>query len=238
MPARPRRPRLLAIPLLLAAVTAVVVVVAACNAVPTSPTKEPGGPVAAPSSGDASPAPEDATMSPVSPAAVASVRAVIDGAKLAHPASIDALATHRFDDGAPEAAAAALSEGVMGDARWAAAWVYASAGTDPAVLRPLLADDDLSVRAVAAAAMTAWGDAAGLTVLASLAASDRPLAGSFPPETISDFAIGTLERFVAGGPASAADTGPAAAAAAWTGWLTGAGASLAFDQASGTWSAS
>ena len=231
-----RYPRMLSIPLVLAAVAAL----AACSAAATVPTSDgvsSGSPAASPT-GEASPAPEDATMGPVDPAAIAAARAVIDATRLADPASIDALATARFDDGAPEAAAAALAEGVTGDARWAATWVYASAGTDPAVLEPLLTDKDLSVRSLAAAAITAWGDPAGVPVLADLAASDRPLAGSFPPETIGEFTAGTLARFVAGGPDIAADAESATVASAWTTWLAGPGTHLTFDPASGTWSAS
>ena len=236
MPVPHRYPRLLSITLVLAAVAAL----AACNAAATVPTGDgvsSGRPAVSPT-GDGSPAPEDATMGTVDPAAIAAARAVIDAARLADPASIDALATARFDDGAPEAAAAALAEGVTGDARWAATWVYASAGTDPTVLEPLIADEDLSVRALAAAAITAWGDPAGVPVLAGLTASDRPLAGSFPPETVGEFTAGTLARFVAGGPDIAADAEPAAVASAWATWLTGAGAHLTFDPASGTWGAS
>jgi hypothetical protein len=236
MPVRHRYPRALSIPLVLVAVAAL----AACGATPVRPAGDGSAGPAAPTTGDGStsPAPLEASMGTVDPAAILAARAAIDRARLADPASIDALATVRFDDGAPEAAAAALAEGVTGDARWAATWVYASAGTDPAVLKPLLTDEDASVRSLAAAAVTAWGDPAGVPVLASLAASDRPLEGSFPPETIGDFAAGTLARFVTGGPDVAPDAAPAAVAAAWTAWLGGAGASLTFNPATGTWSAS
>lgn len=173
----------------------------------------------------------------VDPAAVAAARTLIDGALLDDPASLDALGAVRFDDGAPEAAAQALADGVTGDARWAATWTYASAGTDPGVLRPVLEEPDPSLRALAAAALIAWGDPAGIPALAALVELPDRLAGSYPPTSVGEFATGTLARFVAG-PGIAPDSTSEEQAAAWSAWLAEHDpATLGFDPETGIWSA-
>jgi hypothetical protein len=174
---------------------------------------------------------------PGNPATIAAARARIDAARLDDPASIAAVDSIRFGDGAAAAAAEALADGAQGDARWAATWVYASSGTDAAPLRPLLDDADLSVRAMAAAALVAWGDPLGIPALGGLAGESGLLRGSIPPVSVSSYAAGTLARFV-GGPVIGPGTKPAAVGQAWLAWLAGPGANLRFDPASGTWSGS
>lgn len=225
---------------------ALVLLVAACGAdgdapagVPATPGSavETAGTAAVPSATLASGEPGSApSVPPADPAAVAAVRTLIDSASLDDPETLDGLGAARFDDGAPDAAAAALADGVTGDARWAAVWTYASAGTDPNVLRPVLEDPDATLRALAAAALAAWGDPAGIPVLADLAALDDRLAGSYPPTSVGEFAAGTLARFVAG-PEIAPDSTPADQAAAWDAWLAQHDPStLAFDPETGSWS--
>lgn len=196
----------------------------------TEPASRPPASDLVPAAGTAAPAAPAAD-----PGAIAAVRTLIDGARLDDSATLDELAAVRFDDGAPEAAAQALADGVTGDARWAAVWTYSSSGTDPAVLRPVLADPDPTLRAMAAAALTAWGDAAGIPVLAALVGTPGAFAGSYPPASVSDMAAGALARFVVG-PDIAADASPAEQAAAWGFWLARHDPStLVFDADSGTW---
>ena len=232
----------------LSPLVALVLLVAACGAdeaVPASMPETPGtavatagaaaGPSAAASAGEPGSAP---SLPPADPAAVATVRTLIDAARLDDPVTLDAVGAARFDEGAPEAAAQALADGVAGDTRWAAVWIYASSGVDPAVLRPVLEDLDPSLRALAAAALTAWGDSAGIPVLADLVGLPDRLEGSYPPTSVGDFAAGTLARFVSG---PSLDPGATSEvhAAAWGSWLTQHDpATLVYDTEAGTWSAS
>jgi hypothetical protein len=233
----------------LASLVALVLLVAACGADGEAPAGAPAMPgtavetagAAAEPSAPASSreplsAPSAPSVPPADPAAVAAVRTLIDSARLDDPETLDALGAARFDDGAPEAAAAALAEGTTGDARWAAVWTYASSGTDAAVLRPVLDDPDPTLRALAAAALTAWGDPAGIPVLAALVEQPDRLAGSYPPTSVGEFAAGTLARFVSG-PAIAPGSEPADEGAAWAAWTARHDPStLAFDPETGTWS--
>lgn len=225
-----------------ALLTMAAVMAAGCGASPTSPTSASGtspsqavgaatlpAVASTPGSTPVVSAPAAPSLAAADPAAVAAAAKVIETASLSDPATLDAVGAIRFDDGAADAAAAAIRGGATGGTRWAAVWVYASAGTDPAVLRPVLGDADPSLRAMAAAALVAWGDGAGLAVLRELAGSDDGLAGSYPPESVGHFVVGTLVRFV---------HGPGGTdAAAWSAWLASHGTGLVFDAASGTWSA-
>ena len=233
------------------ALIVVLIGVAACGGGPPESTSqgEPGSPGTAPAVSGAPAVPADASLSPVDatgapalempapdPATVVAARVIIESAVLDDPGTIDAIAAARFDEGAPEAAAQALADGVTGDARWAAVWVYASSGWDSAVLRPVLEDADPTIRVLAASALAAWGDPAGIPALVGLAGGADQLAGSHPPTTTGAFARGMLAQLV-DGRAGKAGAKPADAAA-WGEWLDQHGGSLRFDPAAGTWSAS
>ena len=168
------------------------------------------------------------------PAVVTAALAAINAARLDDPASIAAVDALRFQDGAADAAAQALAGGAQGDARWAAAWVYASSGVDAAPLRALLPDPDPSIRAIAAAALVAWGDESGIPVLVGLAGADEVLRGSIPPLPVSAYAAGMLGRFI-NGPAIAPGTTPSEALRSWGTWTSQHAADLRFDAALGTW---
>lgn len=212
---------------------------AACGgSVPDAATPAPtaGGAAQPASPGPSAAAPTAPSVPPADPAAVAAARATIDAARLDDPATLDAVSAVRYDDGAPEAAARVIADGAPGDARWAAVYTYAASGTDPAVLRPVLTDPDPTLRAMAAAALAAWGDPAGLPVLGELAGSSDSLQGSYPPVSIGAFAIGTLAQ-LAPGAGIDPSTPPEEQGPGWTAWLGANAAALAFDQEAGTWSA-
>lgn len=123
-------------------------------------------------------------------------RAAIENANLADAATIDEVDAIRFTDAGIAAAGVALASGVTGDARWAATWIAASMGClEP--LEPLLADDDATVRALAAAAFVAAGRPEGATALDALIGETALLRGSEPPISVGEFATVTLERYAA-----------------------------------------
>jgi hypothetical protein len=188
--------------------------------------------------GGASPTPQGGSPAKASAAEVASARETLREAKLADEESIQNLESIRFTQAGVQAAAEALGSGVTGDELWAATWVYASFGTEPKVLHPMLSNQDPSIRLMAAAALVALGDRSGFDVLVRLIQVDDRLRGSRPPIAVGAFAAHTLERYtgVTLSPtsvASAADL--AAAAAAWTDWLNRNQSSLRFDEATGMW---
>jgi hypothetical protein len=163
---------------------------------------------------------------------------VIRATSLADRASIQALDGIRFATAAAPAAAAVLATHPAGDVLWAATWVYASSGTDPAVLAPLLADADASIRVMAAAALVGLGDRAGLPVISASLAETDPVRGSDPPVAIGDFAAYLLGRYVVAPdapplPATADDA--AAYPGDWATWLADHQGALRFDQGSHTW---
>lgn len=164
---------------------------------------------------------------------VVAARQAIDQIDLADPVSLEAVDAIVFTDASVLAAAAALDEGVSGGALWAATYLYASGGSDPAVLEPFLEDPDPTVRAMAAAAVLSWGSASGAAVLVDLIADDRFMAGAHPPRTLSAFALATLARFIAG-PDVPDGTESGAAADLWRSWLEEHGGRLAFHD--GRWS--
>ena len=123
-------------------------------------------------------------------------RAAIENASLADAATIDEVDAVRFTDAGVAAAGAALASGVTGDALWAATWIAASMGClEP--LEPLLAADDPTIRALAAASFVAAGRPEGGTALAALMGETALLRGSEPPISVGEFATATLERYAA-----------------------------------------
>jgi hypothetical protein len=202
--------------------------ITAAAAVPAStgaPSTAADAPSAAAPAGSPTPSPDPVTER---------VRAAITAADLREPATIDAVDAVRFVPGAAETASQAIADGASGDALWAATWVYASSGSDPAPLLPLLAHDDPSIRAMAAAALLADGDADGAVALAGLLRVEERLQGSIPPVTVGQYAASSLARLLDGPPATPG-AGSAAVAEAWTRWLGQHGPALSFDAATGTW---
>jgi hypothetical protein len=195
----------------------------AATAVPTTP------PSAAPSE----------TVAP-SASAIAAALATIEAADLTNDASLDAVGPLRFTSAGRDAAKAILERG-SGNAGqiWAAIVVYAGTGTDPAPLRPYAASADSSIAVLSAATLVAFGDPTGFAVLARLLTSEQQLAGSHPPRLIGDFALTTLERYVAGGnvPAGDAESTVDGYLGEWSAWLAAHTSSLAFDPSTGTWGA-
>jgi hypothetical protein len=171
------------------------------------------------------------------PAAVAAARTAIDATRLADADSVTAVDAIRSTRAAAQAAADALAAGADGDARWAATWVYASSGRDPAPLRALLEDADASIRAMAAAALLALGDRDGAATLAALIPLDDELRGSRPPLALGAFAAGSLDRYI-DGPSIADGAARSDVATAWTTWLAAYGSTMTFDPATGRWIAS
>lgn len=161
-------------------------------------------------------------------------RNVIAAVDVAKPATIGALESIRFTEGGVEAARAALEDGVSGDELWAATWVYATSGTDPTPLTPLLEADDASVRVLAAAALLSLGEPAAFDTLVSEAASKERLKGSIPPLSVGGFADYALTRYTGG---SSVPRKGGKRADAWKRWLERNRDSLTFDAESGAWKA-
>jgi len=178
-------------------------------------------------------------MSTPASAAVASARQLIESTDFANNGSIDEIgASVRFTSAGEQAARDVIASSAETDVLWAALWVYASAGSDPAVVRPLIDNADPSIRAMAAATMVALGDASGFDALNGLIGDETQLLGSHPPLSIREYVIGTFERYIAAAgtptpPQTAEELGPAALA--WSTWLGQNAPALHFDAADGTW---
>jgi hypothetical protein len=188
-----------------------------------------------------SPAPSPSALPGVTAAAdLANCRALIDAADLLRPETIQAVDACRFATQGAQAARAVLESGARDGPLWAAVWVYASAGSDPAPLRAAVAADDPSVRVMAAASLVGFGDATGFEVLQTSLDDADWLSGSKPPMRIMEFAVRTLARYVV---AADAPVGPAApeelesVRARWMDWLGLHAQDLAFDDAQGVWGA-
>ena len=166
-------------------------------------------------------------------------RRLIDQADLTNQSTLQALAPCRFTSAGEQAARETLLAGASDAALWAAIWVYATSGSDPAPLRPMLASGDSSIRVMAAAALVSFGDAAGFPIISQSLTDDAQLSGSLPPTTIASLALMTLSRYVVGvdvppPPETAAQID--GARAAWADWLTGHASALVFNDDDGTWS--
>jgi hypothetical protein len=210
---------------------AAAVLVGACqtSASPTPGATTSGGPVT-------SGAPSDPAPGTSGGPGIAAARAAIDAANLADAASLDTLDAIRFTDDGAAAAAQAITGGASGDALWAATWIYGTSGTDPAVLKPLLANDDASIRAMAAAAALSLGERAAARVLVALVTVDGNVRASHPPISIAAFSSNALAQYIAG-PTIAAGVSPTDTAAAWTAWLDAHESSMQFGADTGTWTA-
>ena len=162
-----------------------------------------------------------AAPSTVATPQVVDPQALIETADLADGSTLDNISTLRFTHAGADAANAVLQAGGSADALWAALWVYASAGTDPAPVEPLLTNGDPSVAALAAAILVGIGDAAGLDPLRAMLDADGQMRDAEPPLSLREFALETLARYVTGSdvpdPQSFADD--ASAATAWQAWL-------------------
>jgi len=172
-------------------------------------------------------------------ATVGQAHQVIDATDLSDPATIAAVEKIRFTDGGVQAAREAIEAGADGDPLWAATWVYATSGTNPAPLQPLLQNGDPSIRVMAAAALVSLGEPAAFDVLVSAVATGEPLRGSFPPQSISAFATFTLSRYTGvdlGNTENASAAAIKKASDDWTAWLAQNRDDLTFDAAAKTWS--
>jgi hypothetical protein len=201
-------------------------VFAACSAAPAA---TPGGSPAATGSIPAA---------SVNPVELEAASAVVKSANLADADSIAAVEGIRFTPSGTDAARTILESNPTGDLLWAATWVYASSGTDPKVLTPLLGNPDPSIRVMAAAALVAAGDRSGYAILSASLADTGTFRGSRPIISIAGFAASTLSSYVEAGdaPARPADEADVAAVVPlWTTWLSAHEKSLQFDRASGTW---
>jgi hypothetical protein len=148
--------------------------------------------------------------------------------------SLDALGVLAFSEGGISAAKDALEQEPQGATLWAAVYVYASGGTDPAPLKPYLTEDtDPSVRLLAAGGTLAMGDKAGVEPLIALLASGDRLAGSRPPMFIWEVAVINLQTLTTedlGPPPDADDTARATAQQAWRDWFAAHGDGLTFGE--------
>ena len=208
---------------------------AACGsaAAPSTPPAEASG-AAVSQSPDGSMSPRPASIG--GPEVVAAASA-IDAAKTGDPVSMGTLQSLRFTDTGTQAARQRIEAGATGDALWAATWLYATAGTDPAPLVPLLTNEDSTIRVMAAAALMALGSEDGFDVLVDAISSDDQLRGSEPPTTVARFAARTLDRYTDAGLSGPAGTPAEKAESArrWSAWLEASHSSLRFDAETGMW---
>lgn len=183
-----------------------------------------------PSAVDTAPANSVPSAPAVAAVDAGACRSRIQAADLTQDATIFAVDACQFTLAGAQAASEVLASGATGDPLWAAVWVYAASGSDPAPLRPMLQQGDPSVRAMAAAALVGFGDATGFAVLGQVTTDTGDIAGADPPETIGAFAVDVLDRYVVAPdlPTTASD---------WSGWLASHAPSLTYDSSAGTWSA-
>jgi hypothetical protein len=182
---------------------------------------------------------EGGTSGGPSPVDLEAARATLAGASLDDETSIDAVQGLRYTQEGVQVAREALDSGVTGDGLWAATWVYATSGTDPAPLVPLLTNEDPSIRLMAAGGLVGLGDDRGFDVLVALLTVDEQVAGSHPPVRMWQYVAATLEALTGVDLGPAPDASPeeiAVAASAWSDWLEANRAKLSFDEASATWS--
>lgn len=174
-------------------------------------------------------APTEAGQSPCSGDApadeVARARALIDAADISDSATIDALENVRFSAAGTLAACQALQKGVLGDSLWAATWLYVSYGTDPAPLVAVVANNDPTIKVLAAAGLASLGRVDGLNALVESIGVDAGLRGSLPPVTVSEFALVTLTRY----------TGLDQVKTEWTSWLQENRDHLSYDAEQQLW---
>lgn len=166
-------------------------------------------------------------------------RTVILQANLKDPTSRSAIERLQGTEAGTAAAAAALAEGVSGDALWAAAYVYAAGSGDPAPLRPLLQERDVWIRVLAGAGLVARGDVSGFEVLVDGLLHQDPLRGSSPPTPVWTVVTAVLVRMT-----GVSQFGPhwdfdqrrrTLAHRRWRSWLEKNHERLWFDSSTGEW---
>ena len=195
-----------------------------------------------PSAGSAAPGsggPSALPSAQASGADVAADETLIQAADSATPATIDALSGLRFTAAGAQAAADVLDAGGSVDAVWAALWIYASAGTDPAPVTNQLANADRSDAALAAATLAAMGQRQGLAALRPVLDEDGQMRNAEPPLSLRGYAVETLAQYVsaADAPDTSESSDDVSAAAAWAAWLDAHSAQLQFDSTNGVWTA-
>lgn len=204
-------------------------VVCACAAPsrPVAADQSPGAVTQTPASTGATGCPADASAEDV-----ANARALIDATDVADSQSVGTLHAIRFTSAGTLAACQRLQEGAVGDALWAATWIYVSSGTEFAPLLPLAGSGDSSVRVMAAAGLTSLGRLEGLDALVGSIDVDAGLRGSHPPLTVAQFAAATLSRYTGASVADVATGTPeerTATATAWRSWLRDNRDRLSYD---------
>jgi hypothetical protein len=218
-----------------AVATLAMAIVAACSAAAPAPTAPANTTVGATVEPSVTKTPAAATpQSPTSPAntdpaEVAKAKSLIEAADLTNPASLDEVGgAIRFSRAGEQASREIIESATATTAvLWAAVWVYASAGSDPAPLRTALRASDPSVRSMAAATLVSLGDRSGFPVLAEALAEQGSMSGSEPPINVATYAYWALTNYTA--------LQPAPAEADWPAWLSEHGEGMVFDPADGTW---
>ena len=166
-------------------------------------------------------------------------------AQLDDAGSLDAVSELRFTDEGITAAQNALVEpGLSEGARWAAVFLYANGGTDPAPLLPLLDSGDPTITLMAAVGLIARGRPEGFaSVINAIYEPDAGtgfLAGSHPPLMRWVFATLSLARYTGrpdlGPPLDAEETMRARSQQQWQLWLSTEMPTLQFHPSAGEWS--
>jgi hypothetical protein len=182
------------------------------------------------------PAPSATSGQPVAIADASECRRLIESANLADANTIQPIDACRYNAAGGQAARAVLSTaGATPDQLWAAVWVYAASGTDPAPLVAILSNADPTLRAMASATLVGFGERSGLAPLAALLPESAALRGSLPPMSIGGYATSVLARYVSATDIPAPDADPAVTASAWQKWLASNMASLEFSATDGVW---
>jgi hypothetical protein len=187
-----------------------------------------------------SPAGSGAPRASADAATIEAASSVLKAVRLSDADSLAALQGVRLTTAGTEAAAGLLRSGATGDTLWAATYVYASVGDDPALLRSIATSTTASpsIRAMAAAGLVGRGDLAGFDpLIAALGGSDA-MDGSEPAGAIWEFAADVLERYTHTGfgpTLAASEAERATIQAQWKTWLDANRAHLRFDPSSKLW---
>ena len=209
---------------------AILLVVAGCGGTPNASSTSSNAAASAPTGSQASGAAADP----------GTASTILKAARLNDADSRSALEGVRLTPAGTDAAAGLLRDGVTGDALWAATYVYASGGSDPAPLRPIATNTSASptVRAMAAAGLVGMGDVAGFEpLIAALGGSDA-MDGAEPAGAVWEFAADVLERYTRTGfgpTLTAREAERAARQTDWKAWLEANRTRLHFDAATGLW---
>lgn len=171
---------------------------------------------------------------------VQQARSIISSASFRNQSSIRAVVGVEQDANAAEAARELLPT-AQGDMRWAATFVYMSAGTDPSVLQPMLSDRDLTIRAMAAAGVVKAGGVSGIPVLITMLTQPSTLVGSDPPKSLWVFAAQVLAQATGqtfGPRYDATSSELTVAQQRWQAWFSANKSRLHFNAAQHLWSTS